>query len=341
MADSKKINKKNIAKLLSDWCQEFSVLTPSRESGTAAMAEWDGNDVSFLNWYRNTVIPPRDSFLPFVEEMFAFYKDKDGYKIDLPSPKGQKQLIFGVRSCDAKALNILDMTFNDGYEDTYYRDRRRNTVLVGLVCAKAYDSCFCTSLGSGPADTTGVDLMLTDIGEDFLVEAITDVGKELLITGSLSPATEADQARAKASKETAFKKVIRNIDTADIDKKLLASFDDQDFWQKIAAKCISCGICTLLCPTCYCFDINDEMLKERGSRLRCLDSCSFSMYTRMSAENPRAEKWRRVRNKVCHKFEFYPMLFNIIACTGCGRCIRLCPVNWDITQVLSSVPAKT
>ncbi len=110
MADSKKINKKNIAKLLSDWCQEFSVLTPSRESGTAAMAEWDGNDVSFLNWYRNTVIPPRDSFLPFVEEMFAFYKDKDGYKIDLPSPKGQKQLIFGVRSCVLRFFVVICCT---------------------------------------------------------------------------------------------------------------------------------------------------------------------------------------------------------------------------------------
>ncbi len=337
MAD-KKINKRDIAKLPNEWCREFSVLVPSRESGTVAMTRWDGKDIGFLDWYRNTVVPPRDSFLPLIEEMFSFYKDKDGYNIELPPPKEQKQLIFGIRPCDARALAILDMTFNDGYQDPYYLGRRQNTVLVGIGCTKAYDSCFCTSLGNSPTDTTGVDLMLTDIGEDFLVEAITDAGKELLTTSSLSKATEADQARAKVSEETARQKVTRNIDIRDIAQKLRASFEDQDFWQKVAAKCISCGICTLLCPTCYCFDINDEMSKAQGVRCRSLDSCSFPIYTRMPMENPRTEKWRRVRNKVCHKYEFYPMLFDAIACTGCGRCIRLCPVNWDIIQIIESVP---
>lgn len=337
---AKKINKKDIARLLSEWRQRFTVFAPSRESGPATMTGWDGKDIGFLDWYRNSINPPRDSFLPLMEEMFSFFKDKDGYNIELPSPKEQKQLIFGIRPCDARALVIFDMTFNDGYQDPYYLSRRQNTILVGLGCTKAYDSCFCTSLGSGPADTTGVDLMLTDIGEDFMVEAITDTGKELLATSSLSEATEADKAGAKASKETAHQKVTRNLDIANIEKRLLASFDDQDFWQKVAAKCLSCGICTLLCPTCFCFDINDELSKGQGARLRSLDSCSFPVYTRMPMENPRAEKWLRVRNKVCHKFEFYPMLFDAIACTGCGRCIRLCPVNWDIIQILESVPAR-
>ena len=97
----------------------------------------------------------------------------------------------------------------------------------------------------------------------------------------------------------------------------------------------------MLCPTCYCFDINDELVRGEGTRFRSWDSCGFPVYTKMPMENPRLEKWRRVRQKVCHKFEFYPMTFNVIACTGCGRCIRLCPVNWDITQVLESVPVKT
>jgi ferredoxin len=81
------------------------------------------------------------------------------------------------------------------------------------------------------------------------------------------------------------------------------------------------------------------MSDKRGARFRNLDSCSFSIYTKMPMENPRQEKWQRVRNRVCHKYEFYPLLFNTIACTGCGRCIRLCPVNWDITQILNSLPS--
>ncbi len=338
---NKKINKKDIGKLLGQWSQEFAVFVPSIENGVATMSEWDGKDTSFLDWYRNTVIPPKASFLPPMEEMFSFRKDRKGYHIELPPTNEHKQLIFGIRPCDAKAMAILDMTFKDLYQDPYYLPKRNSAVLVGLGCTNPYDSCFCTSLGISPAESTDVDLMLTDIGDQFLVEEVTDKGKELIAkTSGLKEATETDEARAKEAKETSHNKVTRKINTEGIEDKLLACFDDEDYWEKIAAKCISCGICTFLCPTCYCFDINDELVKKQGTRFRSWDSCAFSVYTKMPMENPRLEKWRRVRQKVCHKYEFYPMTFNVIACTGCGRCIRLCPVNWDITQVLESVPVK-
>jgi ferredoxin len=337
---SKKINKKDIEKLLSQWSQEFTVFAPSIESGIATMAKWDSKDTSFLDWYRNTVIPPKANFLPPMEEMFSFQKDKEGYHIELPA-NGHKQLIFGIRPCDAKALAILDMTFKDLYQDPYYLPKRSSTVLIGLGCAKPYDSCFCTSLGISPAESTDVDLMLTDIGDQFLIEPISAAGKELIAkTSGLKEATKDDEARAKEVKETSYNKVTRKINAEGIIDKLLASFDDQDYWERVAAKCMSCGICTFLCPTCYCFDINDELVKQQGARLRNWDSCAFPLYTKMPMENPRQEKWRRVRQKVCHKFGFYPMTFNVIACTGCGRCIRLCPVNWDITQTLAGLPIK-
>ena len=238
-------------------------------------------------------------------------------------------------------MAILDMNFEDAYEDPYYLSRRKNTLLVGLGCTAPYDSCFCTSLGSEPFDSTNIDIMFTDIGDEFLIDGITEAGKEIIArTDELSEAMKADTAKAKEVKEASCRKVTRKIDTKDIEQKLLASFENEDYWDKVAAKCISCGICTLLCPTCYCFDIHDEMVGQQGTRCRCSDSCAFSLYTKMPMENPRKEKWRRVRQKVCHKYEFYPMNFGVIGCTGCGRCIRQCPVNWDITQAIESVPAK-
>ena len=340
MASSSKINKRDIGGLLKDWSQEFTVFVPQQENGEAILARWDGTDTSFIDWYRNTVKPAKANFFPPMEEMFSFQKDREGYHIELPASDEHKQLIFGIRPCDARSLAILDMTFKDLYEDPYYLPKRNNTVLIGLGCLRPYDSCFCTSVGINPGESTDVDLMLTDIGDEFLVEPISQEGKELIARASqMEKSTEADEARAKEVKEAAYRKVTRRIDTEGVKDKLLASFDNQDYWERIAAKCISCGICTLLCPTCYCFDINDELVKKQGTRFRSWDSCAFSIYTKMPMENPRMEKWRRVRQRVCHKFEFYPMNFGAIACTGCGRCIRLCPVNWDITQTLDKLPS--
>ncbi len=335
---AKKINKKDIGNLLSQWIKEFSIFVPSRSEGIAKMQKWDGKDTTFLDWYRNTVVPPKASFFPNFEKMFSFRKNGDGYKLEMP-PEPEKQMVFGIRPCDARALAALDITFQDAYQDPYYISRRKNGVVVGLGCTNPYDSCFCTSMGVNPAESADVDLMLIDIGEQFIIEEVSQKGKSLIasVTG-MEEATASDIEKAKEAKEKAKSKVTRKLNTKGIGEKLLGAFDNQDFWKEVAAKCVSCGICTLLCPTCFCFDINDDLVNKEGARFRNWDSCGFSLYTRMPMENPRSEKWRRVRQKVCHKFEFYPFNFDIIACTGCGRCIRLCPVNWDITQVLESVP---
>ena len=339
---AKKINKKEIGRLLEEWAKEFAVFVPSLEKETSKPAKWDGKDVSFIEKYRNTTVPPKSLFFPLLEEMFRYEKDGKGYQVTAPADGNQKTLIFGVRPCDASALAMLDTAFADGYQDPYYLDRRKNSVLIGMTCINPYDSCFCTSLGSSPSEIKNVDIMLTDTGDGYLVEEISDKGKEL--TGKsnvLTAASEADIARAKTVKDNAGQKVTRKVNTKNITKKLQAINEDKEFWEKAAAKCVSCGVCTFFCPTCYCFDITDQKEKKQVKRQRCWDSCQFGIYTQMPAENPRSEKWKRVRQKVCHKYEYYPMNYQqTIACTGCGRCIRLCPVNWDITQVINSVPEK-
>ncbi|MBT9160247.1 MAG: 4Fe-4S dicluster domain-containing protein [Dehalococcoidia bacterium] len=350
--NSKLVRKKDIGSVLHQWSKDYTIFVPCNEGDTAFTVHgsrltvyglWDGSDIN-LDWYRNTVTPPKANFLPPLEEMFRFQKGKEGHSMELPFEPGVwslesgvplPQLIFGIRPCDARALSLLDLIFTDAYQDPYYLPRREGAVLVGLVCLNPYDSCFCTSLGIGPGESDDVDLLLTDIGDEFLIEEISDKGKRLMeLTAGLKDATEDDTARANEAKEKAYGRVTRKINTEGIKDRLLSAFEDEHYWEKVAAKCIACGICTFLCPTCYCFDISDEMVKKQGARFRCWDSCAFALYTKMPMENPREEKWQRVRQKVCHKFEFYPMTFDVIACTGCGRCIRLCPVNWDITQTL-------
>ena len=169
----RKVSKKDIGKLLGQWRQQFAVFVPSPANGASAMAEWDGEDTGFLAHYRNTVVSAKAQFFPPAEPMFGFQKDKEGYRIEMPAPDGRQQLVFGIRPCDARALSILDITFEDAYEDTYYLTRRKNTLLVGAVCTSPYDSCFCTSLGLGPAESKDVDLLLTDIG-DSICDTVRD-----------------------------------------------------------------------------------------------------------------------------------------------------------------------
>ncbi len=337
----KKISKKNLAKVLAVWRREFNIIVPSRATGVTAFSEWDGEDVGFLDWYRNTSVPPKAVLLPPMEKMISFCREKDGYKMEVPVNE-HKQIIFGVRPCDARGLAIIDNVFTEGYEDYYYVSRRRNTLLVGLGCTNPQESCFCMSMDVDPAASKDVDVMFNDTGDEFVVEAFTAGGEYLLkIAEGAKNATGTNMKMAISVASECRKKLTRAIDTRGVSNKLQACFNDEDYWEQVAAKCVSCGICTFLCPTCFCFDINDEMVRKQGARYRGWDSCSFRLYTSMPMENPREEKWRRVRQRVCHKFEFYPMNLDIFACTGCGRCIQLCPVNWDITRVIAGLPQQS
>lgn len=333
-----KIKKENLASVLSEWREQLKVLVPASVNGDTALTEWEGNDTGFINWYRNLTKPVKSIVLPPVEVMFHFGKDDNGYHLEVPDEKQPEKLVFGIRSCDARAISILDTFFQEGYQDNYYLNKRKNTFLVGLSCLNPCSSCFCTSLGISPVESNEVDLMVTDIGDSLIVETISQRGEELFTASGIEEISEADEGRWEQLKESAYNKVAKQINTDGIDKKLVECFEDDVFWQRIGEKCLSCGICTLLCPTCYCFDINDELIKDDGQRVRSWDSCAFPVYTKMPMENPREVKWRRIRQKVCHKYEFHPMNFGVIACTGCGRCLRYCPVNWDITQVLNSLP---
>ncbi len=159
------------------------------------------------------------------------------------------------------------------------------------------------------------------------------------MAGFAGAASKDDEVKAAAVKEAAIKKVTRKIDAREISTRLPAAFDNEKFWQKVAAKCVSCGVCTFLCPTCYCFDINDEMLKGDGARYRNWDSLQLSRSIPRCPPKTRARRnGGACARRSATSTRFIPSLFGEIACTGCGRCIRLCPVNWDITQVLSNLP---
>ena len=176
-----------------------------------------------------------------------------------------------------------------------------------------------------------MDALITDLGDDsYLIEEITSKGEELL-QGCGKEVGEKEKAGKKELEEV-VKKKIRKVCRVPSDLEPL--FDDP-YWEKISRKCISCGVCTYLCPTCFCFDLS----YEGRNQVRFWDSCSFSPFTRMtSGENPRREKKTRYRQRVYHKFNYFGKTFGGVACVGCGRCMRECPVKMDIVDIVISAP---
>ena len=336
---TKKISKKDIGKLLNGWSSEFTVFVPSKDKGVTEMAKWDGKDTGFLKWYRNTVIPAKSIFLPPAEEMFSFQKNNDGYHLELSTDR-QRRIIFGIRPCDAKSLSVLDFVFKGDYEDPYYLEKRKNTFLVGVSCTQPAVNCFCTSFDNGPASSKHVDVLLTDIGDKYFVEIQNEKGKQLVESTKklFTLATEKDSNKKKDVEKKAIDTVARHMNIKNVDAlvKKLDSIFDAPYWKNIAMKCLGCGACTYLCPTCHCFDIQDETTLAKGARIRVWDSCMRPEYTlQTSGYNPRPGRMNRVRNRVYHKYNYYPKNHKIIACVGCGRCIDNCPVNIDIIDVIT------
>ena len=335
---NKKIKKDQLKALFGELAKDSALLIPSRSKGFVGFAPWDGSCVDCVEWYMNTTIPPKAMFFPPVEEMLRFKKGEEGYKVEELLPGDAEQVIFGIRPCDARALKIIDILFSDTYTDPYYLKRRENTILVGLGCKEPCDTCFCTSMDVSPGECQDVDIFCSDINDELLIEAVTEKGEALLSKVSgLSDAGDEDTSKTKQLGESAREKITGGIETAGLQEKMRSNFENREYWESVSRKCMSCGICTYVCPTCHCFDICDENNKKDGKRVRNWDSCKFPLFTRMPMENPRHEKWRRIRQRYHHKFEYYPMNFDAIACTGCGRCIRECPVNVDLREVIGGI----
>jgi ferredoxin len=268
-----------------------------------------------------------------------FFYDRKGTVTETDLEARKDTIVFGIRPCDARSFTLLDPVFEGDVPDPYYLARRSKAALVGIACTDPFVNCFCTSIGGSPFSKEGLDLLFIDRDDSFTVEVITETGKA--ITGKtsslLSPATPEDSGQIEQLAQEATEKINRHVDLTGLPEKL-ASLFEHPVWKEFALKCIGCGICTYSCPTCYCFDMQDETTLKQGRRVRTWDSCMFAEYTlHASGHNPRATRTERFRNRIYHKFKFNLDNFNAYSCVGCGRCISLCPVNIDLIDYLSRV----
>jgi len=283
---------------------------------------------------------PKEFLFPRTESVFS-YETLDGeLKLSDPPPTSNDRVILGVRPCDASGLACTDAVLGP---DAIYAQRRARTVIVALTCPVAEPECFCASVGGAPDGTDGSDVQLVPLADAFLVRSLTPRGEALIAAGSKKwkAATDKDWAAAKAQGERVAHDMRGTQVARDWAKSLEARFESPA-WRGLSRSCVGCSICTYVCPSCTCFNVEDEGSAGCGSRCRSWDSCSYGLFTlHASGHNPRPDQASRYRQRVLHKFSYYPEAHGgKNMCVGCGRCAKHCPVGLDIHEAVHAVMSK-
>lgn len=304
------------------------VLAPVDTDGRTELNEVDGPK-QVAKDYLQTILSAKETVFPKVERLLS-YKTEPG-KVELrdAEPHARPTVLFGIRPCEAKAFAALDAVFNWDSRDKFFNARIEKLAVIGMTCTRADEACFCTSVGGGPADTAGSDILLTPIEGGYLAEVLTEKGRAIqaLMPGAFVPGNGVDKGAIAAKVPTAF-------DQPALTTKLPGMFESE-LWEDQALRCIGCGACAYVCPTCVCFDIQEEADPKQGQRLRCWDSCGFSMFTlHASGHNPRETQSARWRQRIYHKFSTYPERYRMLGCVGCGKCTRACPVDMNLREHL-------
>ena len=286
---------------------------------------------------------PKEYFLAEHEVILTYQLESEG-KVNIEDPAEEEisrpTLIFGVRPCDAAAGPIVNEIMTWDCDDSFFIKRREAAVVVAIACVEADEACFCTSVDASPDGTEGADILLvpssdkTGESQEYLVTPVTDKGKNFIQStegwGKKNP-------KQSSAVDDLKKKLVKRFDAQKVREWLETGFDDP-FWQTATLSCLGCGTCTYLCPTCHCFDIVDEGDLNSGRRVKNWDSCQLCFFTmHASGHNPRATQIERYRQRIMHKFKYYPDMFDRILCTGCGRCQRSCPVDMALLGLMEHI----
>jgi ferredoxin len=258
--------------------------------------------------------------------------------------EAQPTAVIGARACDLAGMLVQDRTFLAGQytpvTDPYYARRRDSLLIVAVNCVTTVPTCFCASMQVGPRSKEGFDLALTELENDFLIEAGSDTGTSLAAELPLRPAQQADTDAAARAIDAAAKSQVRRLDTHDI-YELLFNNLDHPRWDDVASRCLSCSNCVMVCPTCFCHREYDEPDLDGGSsrHVRRWDACYTLEHGSTHGAYLRPQVKQRYRQWLTHKVGAWVKQFGVSGCVGCGRCITWCPTGIDLTEEIAAIRA--
>lgn len=274
--------------------------------------------------------------------LFSAAKDNGTWVFRPPTEPPPHYAFIGVHACDLAAIAVQDRVLTGSeFRDPHYAARREQAFLLAANCGVANSSCFCTSMKTGPKVTSGFDLALTELPDVFLVEVGSEAGSEMLRDVAWEAATAFDLSRASRVTHHAEKQITRQMRTDHLPEALYENLE-HEHWDEVAARCLSCANCTLVCPTCFCTTVEDasNLRGTAAERTRVADSCFNRDFSHVHGGNIRPTTKSRYRQWLTHKLASWIDQFGTSGCVGCGRCITWCPVGIEITEEVNSICTK-
>lgn len=333
------IPKREVKNFINNLLSSYRVVGPVEKDGHFAFDQITDPAQLRLD-YSTTILPPKKYLLPTKETLFTYYRNNGGV-LDTP-PAAEPTVIFGVHTCDLHAILLLDQVFSTGFPDPNYINRRKNTLLISIECLIPCDErSFCKSMDTLTADE-GYDLHLIDLGDVYSIDIGTTAGGDLLNqhaqVENATPETIARLNQVLSEKWPKFPYRLE-FDVSDLPSLLSLSMKSP-LWNELGERCLACAACTNVCPTCFCFDVLDEVdldLKH-GQRVRIWDSCQLEEFATVAGgHNFRKSRALRQRHRFMRKGKYILEAHKHLGCVGCGRCARACLVDINPVAVFNEL----
>ena len=334
----KKLSKGNLIDLVALMAENQQVYLPVKANGETNYTRYTAGaqvDIDTLK----TVKSAKEVFFPQSETLYTVVTEDKKYKITQQELQNEEFVLFGVRPCDVKGIEVLDKVFLSDPVDTFYKARRDHGVIVSFACSEPEESCFCKVFGIDCAEPNADVACWVKDGEIFW-KALTAKG-EALTEKCASVLADADETAVDALKSD-IRSIVEKLPYMNLslegwngeatDEKF-----NSEIWDTLYKPCLACGTCTFVCPTCQCYDIKDYKTKGGIQKYRCWDSCMYSDFTMMAHGNNRTTQLQRYRQRFMHKLVYFPKNNDgMYSCVGCGRCVDKCPASTNIVKVIKA-----
>lgn len=333
-----KIAKEHLSELFQKIAESQELYLPVKNAGQTNFSAWTEDAEVDLDTLK-TVKSPKDAFFPQSENLYTVKQEGKKLRVEPEALKSQNFVVFGMKACDLKGVEVLDRVFLSEPIDTFYAARRDHGTIVALACHEPEESCFCKVFGIDAA-SPAADVATWMIEGELYWKALTEKG-ETLTASVRELLADAEEEKVEEEKE-AIHEILEKLPYMNLSLEgwggdVLTEKFDSPLWEELYKPCLACGTCTFVCPTCQCYDIKDYTTSNGVSRYRCWDSCMYSDFTMMAHGNNRTSQMQRFRQRFMHKLVYYPANNDgMFSCVGCGRCVEKCPAALNIVKVIKA-----